>query len=531
MTSAKRAAGVFAFCVLGAAASSQPAVEAKPDLAGMTLDSKGEAVRKVNLLLYPLDAGPAGDPLPPYSTISDRDGKFWFYGVAPGRYRLEADHAGYLRVKFGARNVWVAGNVLTVAPGQPLLGLEVRMPEQATVAGTVTADESAATVVVALLQSRYQDGQRRLTPLATARADDQGEFSFTKVAPGRYYLAAYASPAAGSPEGMETYLTTYYPGTLDARAAEAIVLRKGEARSGLQLPLRKSPVFRVGGSVAGYASLPGRVVVFLRPAGNAFQFNGGLYAVAVEGAFEFKSVLPGSYWLTVQGASPSLTVAPQAVEVSASDITAALLKVEPPVKLAGSVKVEGGPAIAGLFVRLVPSSPFGQTPPAAEVKSDASFTFSAPPGRYRLEFQGLPDKAFVKSAVLGDQDALSGLDLSQAAADSKIAIVISHTGARVSGTVHDDKGQSVDATVTLIPEPPRPGEPSLYRVIESDNGRFRFDGIRPGKYRLYAWEELEPGAQMDPEFMAPHLAGSMTIEIGENERREVEIERIGSVPF
>jgi hypothetical protein len=543
MTLAKCMASAFAVCVLSAAADAQPGGELKPDVAGVTLDAKGEVLRKVNLTLYPLDAGPAGDPLPPYSAISDRDGKFSFFGVAPGRYRLEAEHAGYLRIKLGARNTWAPGAILTVAAGHPLAGIEMRMPEQAIIAGTVAADESAAVVAVALLQPSYQDGQRRLTQLVTAQVDADGAFSLNKLAPGRYYLAAYGLPA--NSDATDKYVTTYYPGTIDAGAAEAIDLKKGQSLSGLQLPLRKSPVFRVSGSLAGYASIPGRVVVVLRPATASVGFNSGSSAVAIDGAFEFKSVLPGSYWIVAQVASPSLAVVPQAVEVASSDITGILLKAEPPVKLAGSVMVEGGPAaIPGLRIRPVPAIVMGQAPLVAivmgqaslaaagqpsltaDVKSDGSFTFTAPPGRYSFDFQGLPAEAFVKSAVLGDKDAAGGVELNQAAGESRLAIVISYAAARVTGVVRDDKDNPVNGVVTLIPEPPRPGEPSRYRVVATENGRFQIQGIIPGKYRLYAWEELEPGAHLDPQVTAPHQTDSVTIEVAENDRKEVELQRI-----
>jgi hypothetical protein len=227
-----------------------------------------------------------------------------------------------------------------------------------------------------------------------------------------------------------------------------------------------------------------------------------------------------------QGSS-SVTVAPQAVEVS-SDVAGIRLKAEPPVKLGGTLKVEGGPtAIPGLQIRLVAPAELSLATPAAEVKSDGSFTLTAAPGRYRIDFQGLPADGFVISAVLGDQDVLGGLDVNQSAGASSLAVVVSRAGARVSGVVHDGAGKSVYAMVSLTPDPPRPGQPSLYQVGEtSDDGRFQMQGIRPGKYRLYAWEELEPGAHLDPQFTAPHKADSVAIEVTENDRKEVELKRI-----
>jgi hypothetical protein len=81
--------------------------------------------------------------------------------------------------------------------------------------------------------------------------------------------------------------------------------------------------------------------------------------------------------------------------------------------------------------------------------------------------------------------------------------------------------------VTLIPDPPQPQRTSLYQLAETgENGSFQFQGLRPGKYRLYAWEEFEEGAQFDSDVTAPFQARSLTIEVKEGERKEVAVTRI-----
>jgi len=527
VTFARYMMGAFmAACAFGAFGSAQ-AGEPKPDVAGVTLDSKGEALRKVNLLLYPLETGPAGDPLPPYSAMSERDGKFSFYGIAPGRYRLVAERAGYLRTKAGAKNTWAPGTTLTVRPGQPIVGIEIRMAEQSIIAGSVVSDGTPGLVAVSLLQQGYQDGQRQLTTLTTVQAGASGEFSFNKLAPGRYYLRA--TVLQGSPGAGESFVDTYYPGTIDPGAAEAIEVKKGAALSGLELPLRKSPVFRVSGSVAGFEANPGRIVVVLRPnTATSMSFASGASAVVSNGVFDLDSVLPGSYWIAATAVgSSSLTTAAQAVEVT-SGVTGILLKAEPPVIVGGSMRVEGGPAgIPGLTIQLVPATGAGSTV-TAKPAGDGSFTLHAGQARYRVEIQGLPAGAYLKSATLGDKDALGGLDIGPAAGDSKLAIVVSYDAASVAGTVRGEDGKPAAGTVTLIPDPTRPDRPSLYQVAETgDDGRFQFQGIPPGKYRLYAWEELEPGSHMDPKVTAPFGAWSVSLEAAESDKKEVTLRRIG----
>jgi len=43
---------------------------------------------------------------------------------------------------------------------------------------------------------------------------------------------------------------------------------------------------------------------------------------------------------------------------------------------------------------------------------------------------------------------------------------------------------------------------------------------------VYAWEELEPGAHLDPQFTAPYESCSVAIEVGEKDEKNVTIKRI-----
>jgi hypothetical protein len=219
--------------------------------------------------------------------------------------------------------------------------------------------------------------------------------------------------------------------------------------------------------------------------------------------------------------------AQQPLQVS-GDADGLTIDLDPSAGIRGTVA--GAPAGAKLRVLLSPldvSMPYNAQ---AEVKADGTFAIPGSfAGRFRLQLDGLPADAYIKSAVYGKKEALDTLDLARTGGDEKLEIVIGAPAARISGVVRDEKGNAIEGTVTLIPDPPQPLRTSLYQLAATDgNGRFQFEGVRPGKYRLYAWEDFEEGAQFDPGVTAPFQARSVAIEVKEGERKEVAVTRISA---
>jgi hypothetical protein len=66
----------------------------------------------------------------------------------------------------------------------------------------------------------------------------------------------------------------------------------------------------------------------------------------------------------------------------------------------------------------------------------------------------------------------------------------------------------------------RRANPQSYkRVLADDQGGFAFDGIRPGNYKVFAWNALPQGqAEQNPSFLVPYesLGTNTTIEPGPN---------------
>jgi hypothetical protein len=142
------------------------------------------------------------------------------------------------------------------------------------------------------------------------------------------------------------------------------------------------------------------------------------------------------------------------------------------------------------------------------------------PDRYNLFFQGLPDGYYVKAIRTGGADVLaSGLDLS-ASPSGPVEVLLSPNAGRVTGVVQnpDTQQPSPAVTVVLIPQDKeRAGQLSYYKTAFTDgSGSFTFRNVVPGDYKLYAWEEVESGAYLDPDFIKPLEAKGESVTVRES---------------
>jgi hypothetical protein len=128
---------------------------------------------------------------------------------------------------------------------------------------------------------------------------------------------------------------------------------------------------------------------------------------------------------------------------------------------------------------------------------------------------GLPDGFYMKSVQWAGRDvADSEIDFSAGAAGELVVKLASGAG-QVEGVVRDEKGDPApNVKVTIAPEGTLASWWELYREVTSGNdGSFRLPNLRPGAYRIYAWQGIEPGAHQDPEFLKPFESRSSPINL------------------
>ena len=80
----------------------------------------------------------------------------------------------------------------------------------------------------------------------------------------------------------------------------------------------------------------------------------------------------------------------------------------------------------------------------------------------------------------------------------------------------------------LIPqEKARRDQMSYYKTAVTDQyGRFTAKNLDPGEYKVFAWEDMEFGAYMDPEFVKPvESLGEFTL-VRENSKEHLQLKLI-----
>ena len=214
--------------------------------------------------------------------------------------------------------------------------------------------------------------------------------------------------------------------------------------------------------------------------------------------FEIAGVPPGSYVAFAQfGDRQQQQIAMQPVEVQNRHVDNVMLAPAPGADVTGTVKVEdasGAVDVSRLNVTLSsPASQFGP-PPRGKVADGAFVMKGVAPLRYEVRVSGLPEGSYLKSISYGGREVpAGGIDIAGGAID----VVISAAAGEITAAAVDKDGKPcAGATVALIPSDGGTAQGNT----ADENGAVTFRGLKPGDYTVIAWEDIPPGAYLDPDF-------------------------------
>lgn len=523
--------------------------QAAATLQGMVVRAAdGTPLKKAEVTLFSTDSDDRGRSA---AATTGMDGRFAFSNLQPGRYQITATRNGYVRAQYGQPAPNASGTPITLAAGQTVKDVLIRLNAAAVISGRVVDEDGEAmqNVRVQVMRWVYRNGGRQLTPAGGAGStNDLGEYRVSGLPPGRYIVSAFlfrARPFRGdgniqvstedSGGADERYAPVFYPNVLDGGQAVPVPVRAGEEVPSINFRMTPVITVHVRGTLRTSTGEPAaNVMVRLVPRSGVLQPMRRGNSTNERGAFDIDGVTPGSYLLlavadeTVRyianvsrasgGNSPSLASEwlRQDIEVAGSDVETSTV-LQPAVEMRGQVRLEAGADLSGVTPRIsLNSRNVGERGAAVTLNKD--MTFSAPNvfgGEYSLNISGLPQNVYVKSARAGDEDLLeNGLRVQGRVAP--IDIVLSGAAGHIEGNAVDDQRQAL-ASARIILAPDRRSRYDLYKVVTADAaGHFSLRGIAPGSYKLFAFESVDEGAWLDPDFIAAFEDFGHAVSVGES---------------
>jgi hypothetical protein len=510
----------------------------KCSVAGKAVNAvTGEPLKKTHITLQGTTSDSAGTGA---SVTTEPDGTFLLKEVEPGTYRLNANRTGFAPTSYGARKLAGGGTDLKLTAGQAMQDIVLRLQPQAVVTGRITDTdgEPVANVLVSLVRSFYRNGQRIMSNTNSAMTNDLGEYRMFGAPAGRYKLRAVVSGNMFGNNGeQEDFAPIYYPGQTDAAGAAPIDLQAGQTLRGVDMVVQRTATRRVRGTVVFPSGHPDVVQVMVSSRGPALDFMDRRRTIVRPGKpkFEFR-LAPGAYNVTAYfNDGAQMMSGTTQVDVGDADVENVAVQIQPGAEIAGHLRIEGASDLSALAksnvqVRLSPKDMTFMTPAptGGRMGEDGAFTLkNVGPQPLSVYVTGLPTGYYVKAINYGQQDAKAN-GLTYLGSNDAVEIIVSPNGASVEGRVHNHGGDPVSgATVVLAPPPEQRTDSQRFRTARTDqNGHFTLKGVEPNDYTVYAWEDIEPGQYMDPDFLKASGNNGKSLKLKESGQESLDLESI-----
>jgi hypothetical protein len=447
---------------------------------------------------------------------TNSEGVFQFTGLPSGNYRLKANRSGFLERRASQR----------VALGQDehLSGKDIRIPPQGVISGRILdADgDPLDAASVRIHKQVYRDGRRSLQALNVgATSNDTGEYRISNLSPGRYFLQAiHQKPIANNHFGdadapKMIYVPTFYPNAISAEKGLPVEVNVGTVITGVDIQivkLRQPALLRVSGKVVGVdASSQAVVSVAMYDADRLLSTS----TRQPDQGFEFKAP-PGQYTMTAELQSGGAEAyASSTLDVNA-DTSNVVLALSPAPQISGKITVAEGAAriaLENLALTLRHHS-IGFARYETRPDSAGAFAKAVRPGRYSLE-AAIPDGCFWQNLSIGGVEA-SMRDF-QIQNPTRLEMRLNCTAGKTIANVLDSDGRPApDSVVCLVPLEEKG---ISQKQIASDDGTVHFKSLRPGKYKLYAWDHIDDDLWQDPDFLKNYASQALEITVGPSETK------------
>ncbi len=482
----------------------------------------------------------------PVRAVTDTQGHFALRGLEPGRYRISASaQTPDGMVGFGASAV----RLVDLRAGQDIAGFDFHMVFPGQISGRVTDQnkEPVPGIAVFLVVREYVVGALRSVFTGVAITDDRGEYRLGQVLAGRSYvvlarkgwgkLDAISDAPADPKLRRPAVVPTYYPNSQSMDGAEALVLRSGEQREGVDIRLARAPAFCLEGVLEGGGSAADLTfgISEVQPASGRSGSGGLYYAVpggkpGADGKVRICDLHPGDYEVSAtQYARSSLGSSPffgsTLVTIADKDLQNVRVSARPRIPLAGTVVWDGPAPETPLDAKLQVDFEAATRTERGSFESTIPGEFSVEGGllmdEFGLQVSNVPKGLYVKDIAYGGRSILyEPLRLGSSMGDAGLRIVVARDGGMASARVTDKDGNPVaDCAVVLMPASAS-NEGTLAAALTTGKtdmgGAWSSAALPPGKYYALA---TSVGLDRSPETIAKlwrARTGAQEIEISPN---------------
>jgi hypothetical protein len=472
-----------------------------------------------------------GDRGPRFEARTDGNGHFIVSNMPAGIFNIQVQADGYRGYPPSDLMVVRIG----LSAGQRLRR-DVALSVSSSISGLILDDnrEPMTGISVELVQ-QSPDFTGRITwqRVGSAFTDDKGVYRFSDLPPGDFYVRASRKPLQAVPNREFTRsTTTFFPGTLDPRAAASISLRAGDIKTA-DFSLLNDKTFAIAGTIKNEDGSPLQSVrLFVLPQDPTTPLDELSQGISVNEKFELKGLLPGVYDLFAVSSSPSRRTSAGVftetgpsravksfVEIRDEDVRDLQLSLEIGGDVSGRIRFVGkNVELPRLRLMLTRRDGLNSGIPRPGVlESPESFKFSgAVPGVYDLSVVIPGSNAYVTDVrAFGRSIVDEGLTIDHGAVDS-LEVWIDVDGGTVSGRIASTKKSPV--VVVLAPNPSQGKFRLLLKAegLEDPSKPFSFSGVPPGLYSLFAFElasidEVLP--ILSPDFLPLYQSKSISINV------------------
>ena len=496
----------------GAPGRCQEAPADKYTIAGVVVNaSDSKPLNRVRVVI-----APHTDRTHQTAVITGADGRFRFDGLEAANYSLSAETPRGVREVYGEGATPGFAIGIVVRQGQRNDDIVFRVPARAAIHGRIVdqGGDPVEGAAVQLFRSVIAAGRRTVHLQSWTNTDDAGEYRFSALHPGTWYIAAAGRPwyagrvdrSSSSPLARMGYPATFYPGARDPRGAVPLRLQAGQ-----DLAADFTLVAAPGGSIE-LSTKPevdfGRLEI-------SFEGIAGSRCVerseVIRAHSRIEGVPSGRHLLRAVAADgTTASYAEQSVQVGAGESKVELSFGEAPV-LTGTVSLEdSGPAPAGTLIGMVQEESRHRI--GGEVGAEGRFRIGpVPPGTYRLTVVDVSLRPQGIRRLLIDGAPAKG-QLLEISKPVKLEVVVGRGGS-ASGFVLAGDAPVPGALVVLAPRKDSTNAFDYQGYMTDSDGSFEFHSVAPGDYVLFAVEEFSDLEYANPEAVKPYLSRGKPVHI------------------